>query len=280
MVWYKYCLLIVISVYVPYTGATPWPYINNPRIISCTPNSVDPCGLVEYASDGVVFADISPVGKPDPLGSLEIQAHGLHCDLGSSVTGVPFSSCVWVKGRANSRHRPTMVGKCRLANRDSWELTPDSTCYIGPWEAHNGAGPGGECVIFTQMTAKSTLTALLTPYGVLDPVTVANSGNRFCQKALPPAVRCDLEMPDSIDHGSLPTTGTGSVTVFGSVNCGNGPVVAIVGGGEIELGDGVKSRISASTVSANSVSLTSDLTVTDAAPGEYRGVIIVRVSPY
>lgn len=280
MVWYNFCLIILLGVFATESNATPWPYVNNPRITACG-NSVTEgaCAQrVEYASDGVIFYDIVPSVPPAQNLGTRIGAFGMHCATGSSLEGRPFAGCFWV--RPHTRHNPVMVGKCELKNRDSWELTADSTCTTGAWGRHSGAGPGGECVIFAQDGPASGVTTLYTPFGVLDADTVANSGNRFCQKALPPGVTCDLIMPESIDHGSMPTRGNGSVTVRGSVDCGTNPVVTIVGGGEVDVGVGVKSRISTRLLSDTTVALTSDLTVTDAAPGEYRGAFVVRVSPY
>lgn len=278
MSWYTFSLLILVQSLSTAANAVAWPYVNNPRIISCTSGSQGECSnSVFYDSDGVVFIDIMPVGQPDPSLGTKIRAVGIHCYYGNSLIGNPFSGCHWV--RPFARHIPIVTGKCELKNTSSWELTPDSTCATGGWDGHNGAGPGGECVIFTQVKTTSVGT-LNTPFGVLHPDTVANSGNRFCQKALPPAVRCDLDIPTSIDHKTMPQQGSGSVTVVGSISCGAKPVVEIVGGDVVVLGAGVKSRLSTNVTSATTVALTSKLTVTNAAPGEYRGAAVVRVSPY
>lgn len=280
MSWYTFLLFILIQSVSTAALGVSWPYIDNPRIVSCLTGGSwgegDCSGWVVYGSDGVVFADIMPVGRPDPSLGTQIRAVGLHCSYGSQLTGKPFSVCSWVG--PNSRHFPHMTGKCELVDTGSWELTPDSTCTTGWWETHNGAGPGGECVIFTQTPV--SLTNLNTPFGILNAETVANSGNRFCQKALPPSVQCDLDIPTSIDHQTLPQQGSDSVTVFGSIACGSKPVVEIVGGDVVVLGVGVKSRLSTNVTSATTVALTSDLTVTNAAPGVYRGSAVVRVSPY
>lgn len=279
MVWYNLCLIILIGVFANESNATPWPYVNNPRITSCKATAAEgACSEAQYASDGVIFYDIVPSVPPARHLVTRIGAYGMHCEHGSSLEGRPFSGCLWVP-QPVTRHNPVMVGKCELKNNSSWELTADSTCETGTWGVHVGAGPGGECVIFAQRGTQMG-KSLYTPFGVLDADTVANSGNRFCQKALPPGVTCDLIMPDSIDHGSMPTRGNGSVTVRGSVNCGTNPVIAVVGGGEVDVGVGVKSRISTRLLSDTTLALTSDLTVTDAAPGEYRGAFVVRVAPY
>ncbi|CVG82494.1 Uncharacterised protein [Serratia marcescens] len=279
MSWYTLSLLILVQSLSTAANGAAWPYVDNPRIIHCTNGSQGKCSnSVFYQSDGVVFIDIAPVGRPDPALGTKIRALGIHCYYGNSVTGKPFSGCSWVNPW-QVRHAPQVTGKCELKNTNAWELTPDSTCSTSHWAQHAGAGPGGECVIFTQVP-KIQGRLLNTPFGMLAPDTVANSGNRFCQKALPPDVRCDLDIPNSIDHQTLPPRGSNSVTVVGSIACGATPVVEIVGGDVVVLGAGVKSRLSTNVTSAAAVALTSKLTVTNAAPGEYRGAAVVRVSPY
>lgn len=278
MSWYTFSLLILVQSLSTAANGAAWPYVDNPRITSCASGDQGECSSnVVYASDGVVFIDIMTVGRPDPALGTRIRAVGLHCVYGNRLTGTTFRGCNWVMPFA--RHNPIVTGKCELKNTSSWELTPDSTCSTGGWGAHGGAGPGGECVIFTQVKTTG-FGSLNTPFGVLDPVTVANSGNRYCQKALPPDVRCDLDIPTTIDHQTMPQQGSDSVTVVGSISCGAKPVVEIVGGDVVVLGAGVKSRLSTNVTSATTMALTSKLTVTNAAPGEYRGAAVVRVSPY
>ncbi|CAI1016639.1 Uncharacterised protein [Serratia marcescens] len=279
MSWYTFSLMVLVQSVSVAALSAPWPFVDNPRIVSCKNHWLhgECSDQVVYGSDGVVFVDIVPVGRPDPARGTQIRAVGMHCDYGSMLTGQPFGGCRW--GPPGTRHYPWVTGKCELINTDSWELTADSTCATGQWTQHIGAGPGGECVIFTQQPPGITAT-MNTPFGVLDAETVANSGNRFCQKALPPSVQCDLDIPTIIDHHTLPQQGSDSVTVFGSIACGAKPVVEIVGGSVVVLGVGVKSRLSTNVTSATTVTMTSDLTVTNAAPGEYRGSAVVRVSPY
>ncbi len=279
MKWYTFSVLILVQSISTAAYCVAWPYVNNPRIVSCsrTPESGECSNNVVYASDGVVFADILPVGRPDPALGTKIYALGIHCSRGNSLTNEPFRLCRW--HRPYPRHFPTITGKCELKDTSSWELTPDSTCDTGDWQVHTGAGPGGECVVFTQVML-NTIDPINTPFGWLVSETVANSGNRFCQKALPPTVRCDLDLPSVIDHRTMPPQGTNSVTVVGSIACGAKPVVDVVGGDVVVLGAGVKSRLSTNVTSATSVALTSKLTVNNAAPGEYRGAAVVRVSPY
>lgn len=260
-----------------------WPVLLNPRITSCDDRlGYGPCTTnVKYTSDGVQFIDVATVSTPDPSADLRVIAYGMHCSHGNLLTGVPFSGCQW--RRPTGRHMPLVSGKCQLINSSSWQLTPDSTCAVVTafWDTHDGAGPGGECVIFSQSVAVPYgTTALLTPMGVLDATTVANSGNRFCQKALPPDVQCDIVLPDLIDHGTIQPSSHNTAVINGTVDCGTRPNLSVLGGADLTLGAGVTTRISTDIKDGGIVYVTSSLRTTDAAPGEYRATFVLRVSPY
>jgi hypothetical protein len=122
---------------------------------------------------------------------------------------------------------------------------------------------------------------IVTPFGIFSADQVANSGNRFCIKPLPPNVTCEVTLPPLIDHGRINTGAMDSKIINGSVNCGTSPVVTVVGSPLVSLGEGVSTKISTTMSSPTDVRIQSDMTIESTAkPGLYLGVIIVSVSPY
>lgn len=251
-----------------------FPVMTHAAITTCGSGGVGECSRQVWYSGTSAIVDI---GQPitQPLDYKAIDTWGIHCDVGNALTGVRFTKCLWDH---SSTHAPTMTN-CNLAGR-GWELALGSTCATSPtWGGHNGAAPGGECVMFGQLNYGARL--LRTPMGDMDAETVANAGNRFCIKPLPPSVRCDVNLPPTIDHGMMGLGTFDQKYVEGAVNCGSKPVVAIVGQSRIELTPGVVTNITATMQSASLLRVQSDMTVeTSAKPGKYSGSIIVTVSPY
>lgn len=259
------------------------PVLTNPRITSCMGPTAEmatdgPCSQsVKYEWGPSTMIDILPQGVPDARLGTELVAIGMHCERGNMLTGTPFAVCTF---RDDSAHAPKL-SNCRLKNTDSWLISSDSTCNVitANNAGHYGAGPGGECVLFTQRNAiaKGVVNSI---YGIVDANTVANSGNRFCQKPLPPTVECDISLPDMIDHGVIGPNSSSSSTLDGTISCGSNPVVSFVPGSGIDLAPGVTTRLSSKLSSGGRIQITSDLKTNNGAPGAHSASVVVLVSPY
>lgn len=273
-----HCLLVTAMLFISsLCTAALHPRIMDPRISKCGNHSPLTCNwFVSYSSSGTDTIEISPLAPPVPSGGLELQTIGVHCENGSSLLGLPFTDCVYKDDRT---HAPPATG-CRLITSHGWDLDPNYTCSTETsWGGHQGAGPGGECVLFVQK-GQWTPSSAFTIYGVLGATLVANSGSRFCQKPLPPSVDCNVNIPSELDHRTIAPTGSSTVTVSGTVECGMSPKVSIVGGGVLELAPGLTANISAQIDGPNTVNLTSKLHAVSAPAGEHRGSVVMLVSPY
>ncbi len=251
-----------------------FPVLNNPRIDRCIRNCTED---VAYTADSITIEDVVTVGAPFGWASRLLIAIGVHCNDGSSITGEPFTGCYFTG--SDGAHAPK-IKNCTLSSTESWDVTPGSTCQPerSTWAFHRGAGPGGECVLFVQANAWDSQSAH-TIYGTVTPSMVANSGNSFCQKALPPNVTCNITLPATLDHGVINTSEHSVISVDGSVDCGSNPVLTIIGGGKLVLGSGVSTEITMQMIGSSRVHLTSTLDAINASPGDYRGLAIVVASP-
>lgn len=211
---------------------------------------------------------------PRPAGS-QFSMWGIHCEVGE--LGVDsFRVCTWQ--RAMQNHAPKFWD-CEFEREGAWDLNPRKDCRFqdGFWGPHNGAGPGGECVMAG--TYVYPLLDLDTPFGRLNATTVANSGSRFCVKSLPPQTVCELGIIDNLTHGNLPPSGSDTRTVTTTVNCGATPKVTIVGSNELELGPGLIARLSVTSPTSGTLRVTSTVTAVNAVPGDYTRSVVVVVSP-
>lgn len=272
-------VLYVIACCMPLpTAAVYHPTLNNPIIERCRPDNGYPCGQADYTADGVVLTDLTPAAPPQQGAGLALQAHAIHCEWGDAASGVPFTECSWAP---MTGHRPA-VRDCWLIDDRHWDLTPTSTCSATTirW-GHSGAGAGGECVVFVQngLPPKGTAAAA-TVFGLLDPTTLANSGNQFCQKPLPPSAPCDIMLPATIDHGTVGENETSAVSIDGTVSCGISPVITILGGGLLTLAPGVTAALTTTLRGGDAVTLTSTLTTASGTVGEHRASVVVIASPY
>lgn len=276
MVKYMRLLISVMlfSLTVTSAHAIRYPMLVDAKITSCTNGTgALPCTMtVMYAGSSQVL-DIVGGGNPPPRQATPISAYGVHCAIGDGATGKPFSQCSWDIGGHAPRTQDCKTGA------GTWDVG-GSSCNTAPtWGHHNGAGPGGECVLFG--IVDSAKTVLNTPFGPITAVAAANGGNRFCIKPLPPSIVCEVTLPPSIDHGAVITGTEDRKFIDGVINCGNGPIVNVVGGSDIELANGVKTKISSSITSGTHLRLQSDMSVkSNAKPGAYSTAIIVAVSPY
>ncbi|ERK07686.1 hypothetical protein L580_2049 [Serratia fonticola AU-P3(3)] len=275
-------LLLAALFAAPPTFATPWPQLSNPRISSCVDNTqlkLKCASMVFYAHDGTTMIDMNGVGRPDPSLSLELAAYGIHCARGDGPTKQRFTGCDW--GSSTDRvHSPATMGPCTLKSYDSWELMDGMTCATSTaWGRHNGAGAGGECVVFAQVGGQDGAAALLTNTGMLDATTAANGGSVFCQKMLPPNTICDVDLPQVIDHGVVAPNSSSVVGINGLVDCGSNPSVSIMGGETLQVGPGVVSRLTHTIVGGRYLSIKSNLTAANST-GVHQTSFIVVVSPY
>ncbi|CAI1967877.1 Uncharacterised protein [Serratia fonticola] len=274
----KSILLALILLGVSQSGVgVMHPTLNNPRIVSCSGSLC--MRDVMYQADGSSFVDIIPQGNPDPAGGTVLKAMGIHCSIGASYPPGgerPFAGCDF---RVNE-HAP-LVTNCNLVSTDGWELTPDSTCGIATsWGAHSGAGPGGECVFFVNAVTDLVKGPLHTVLGVVTAQDVANSGNSFCQKPLPPDVSCDVLLPATIDHGTVGPDSSSSISVSGQVSCGDNPVISFLGGDRLNLAPGVTTVLTARSIGPDQIQITSDLVTLGGAIGDHSASTVIIVSPY
>jgi hypothetical protein len=254
---------------------TPFPMVT-PIIQSCISGTMGPCSQqVHYASTGTKFVDIPPnrLNLTDRRGTLELVTVGIHCDLGRA--GGPYSACTFM----TDGHAPALTSKCSLVSYGSWELTSNSTCSTQTsWGVHGGAAPGAECVVFAQGGTVNLYTAQ-TVYGNLSAYQIANSGNSYCTKPLPPNVRCTVNLPEEINHGAISPMEQNTASIRGALNCGISPRVEFVGGEKLTLGDGVTTVLSSDTSVRGVITLTSSITTNGAAAGAYQGSTVLVVSP-
>ncbi len=266
------CPLLVQGVMFPINTAT--------EILKCKDWGGKECNWdVQYMMD-IELTDITPVIPPIPRAGYNIVPVGVHCQMGDPANNVPFSKCSF---DGSWEHAPEgqMSRACKLKSLDSWELVDPYACMASGlvYGNHSGASPGAECVIFTQSGGWGSPGAT-TPYGRLDPLEVANSGNKYCQKPLPPDVTCDISLPSTIAHGTVPASGVSKAYIEGSVNCGTKPSIDFLGGNKLTLAPGVTTELEAVMPYQDHVIVTSTLTTVNARAGAYEASTVIVVSPY
>jgi hypothetical protein len=252
-----------------------FPTLIDPVISSCATNT---CTKVTYASGGTRLVDVVPLGPPDPRFGTTLIAIGVHCTYGTKQGKPrPFTVCTYDDGPV---HSPSL-SNCRLRSTASWELTRDSTCSTTTaWGTHTGAGPGGECVLFIQEGGYNKVGPVTSIYGRATAEVVANSGNAFCQKPIPPNVTCGVLLPATIDHGTVGPNSSSSVSIEGQLSCGANPVVSFLGGDRLALAPGVTTNLTASVVGAGRIQITSDLVSMGGETGYHSASTVIVVSPY
>lgn len=258
----------------PPARAVLFPVMTEISITSCstsTPGggSVPCAAYVNYAGHTAILDIGQPTNAPLPL--LKLDSLGIHCQSGDRQTG--FSKCNWNKPAIHSPH----MSDCTLKGDGTWSLVDPSACVFSTtWGAHNGAGPGAECVVYGQYVS---LTTVNTPNGAIDATQAANSGNRNCAKPLPPNTPCTVQLVGDMHHGVMQPHGQNRVTARGSLDCGATPSVILIGPSELPLAEGVTTHITVSTPSQNEIVVTSDMTTVGAHPGTYSANAVIAVSP-
>lgn len=274
----KYKIFVLIIMWCYDAHAVRWPSISEPMITSCWDNTCT--SSVEYKHSGTVFLELPELIKPPRSNVIqEVRAYGIHCERGSKLPGreEPFSGCSW--SAASGLHSPP-TRKCALQSDDSWEFYKglDECITDLTWGAHTGAGPGGECVLFG--IYKSGL--LYTPMGIIDAITAANSGSNFCVKPLPPQTKCDFELHDTVlDHGVLNPDSFSTATVTGYIECGDKPVIDVVGGKNYIIAPGINGELKADVdVNSKKIIINSRVTTANAKGGNYTVSKVIVVSPW
>lgn len=261
--------------------ALKWPTIDSSRITRCTGGSpgVTHCSQnVYYQASGTTIMVDAPNRSDPGVYSTVVGLYGIHCS--NSVNGI-FSSCNWVKDYI---HTPLIKtgSKCETMSSSSWVLTSASTCRYNAREfgPHSGAAPGGECIMFGKASGNIS-EAISTPWGDLSATTVANSGNTYCIKPLPPNITCEIGIPGDgvIHHTRITPSQSDVLKLSGVLNCGGKPKVDIVGGGKLTLGKGVTIDLFVSEIQATRFTLTSSLRTNNAEPGEYQTAVVLVASP-
>lgn len=262
-----------------------FPVLANPRITSCKRGAIpggpimECAGDVLYGADGTTLVDIVPLGNPNRFLGTTLRAYAVHCSEGTthpSDTRRSFTRCNF----RSDFHAP-QLSNCHLVSEWGWDLTPDSTCSLTTnWGPHDGAGPGGECVVFVQSTSDLVTGTLYTIYGIVTAEQIANSGSLFCQKPLPPSVTCDVLLPATIDHGTVGPDSSSSISVSGQVSCGDNPSIGILGGGRLNLAPGVTTVLTARSIGPDQIQITSDLVTQGGAIGDHSASTVIIVSPY
>lgn len=262
-----------------------FPVLTNPRITRCGAGSVPGQPVLQcstsvfYSADGTTLVDIEPQSNPNFNLGTTLRAYAVHCNAGTthpSDQRRPFSGCQF----RSDFHSP-QLSNCHLKSQYTWDLTPDSTCGITTtWGPHDGAGPGGECVVFAQSTADLVTGGLRTIYGLVTAEQVANSGTSICQKPLPPSVTCDVLLPATIDHGTVGPDSSSSISVSGQVSCGDNPRIGFLGGGRLNLAPGVTTVLTARSIGPDQIQITSDLVTQGGATGDHSASTVIIVSPY
>lgn len=274
-----YCLFAITTV----KADVLWPVVPYIEFTHCFDGSEGRCSAsADYKAGPTQFAIQHETANPVPGSLTNILAYGVHCAEGSKSG--EFRYCEWkLPGDA---HSPAKTTTCRLVSNKSWELTGNSTCmFTTPYYGtHAGAAAGSECIIFGLNNGTGVRPlAIQTPQGYLTALQVANAGDTYCLKPLPPDAPCDLVIIDDgvLDHGIVAPDSTSKRSIDLYMNCGDSPKFSLQGinGNKVTLGTGVTANITTSLVNKNQATLTSVLTTTNAQPGNYRATFVLIVSP-
>ncbi len=270
------CLCVTVS---PAHSAL-WPWADGMRAM-CKNGASNCSSGIDYYWAGVIMVD-APDNRPPLTPSTDVRLYGIHCSQGSRSG--EFRDCNFSYPASTYGHAPALTGPCSTVTGTGWELTAQSTCSIKTgWfnSGHSGSSLGAECAIFAKGPTGVITGAVSTPWGAVTPEQVANSYSTYCSKAPMPLQECRIFMPDDgvIDHGTMPPSGTDTRQIIADVACGDDVIISVMGGGVVDLGGGVTSQVSASSVVGGLAKIVSVLTLTNAEPGPRSGVLVVTVSP-
>lgn len=272
--------IISLCITASHAHSALWPWADGMRA-ACKNGASNCFNPVSYSWSGVLMVD-APDNRPPLTPSTDVKLYGVHCGAGSRPG--EFRNCNFSYPASDWGHAPALTGTCSTVTETGWELTAQSTCSIQTgWfdPLHSGAYLGAECAVFAKGPTGVTSGAVSTPWGAVTAEQVANSYSVYCSKAPPPLQECRINMPNDgvIDHGSMPPSGTDTRQISADVACGDDAIISVMGGGVVDLGGGVTSLVSASSVVGGSANIVSVLTLTNAEPGPRSGVLVVTVSP-
>lgn len=272
-------LPLLATLFVANSPAGPWPWAAGMTVVC--PQGASNCNrLPIYSWSGVTMVD-APDNHPSSYQSTKVRIFGVHCQTGAAAGD--FDGCWFTSPSSIYGHAPALTGLCETTTAAGWELSTGSTCDLqtGPVQSlHAGAFIGAECAVYGK-GPEGVVYSVSTPWGSVTPDQVANLYSTYCTKPPLPNQECRISLPDDgvIDHGIMPPNGSDTRTIRADITCGDNALVSVMGGGGVDLGPGVTSRVSAGPVMAGSSDIMSVLTLTDAEPGPHSGVLIVTVSP-
>lgn len=256
-------------------GATKWPIIPGGKITRCSDKL---CTNVAYVWEPTAFTDNPVQERSIPgISTKKIGIVGIHCSGGSPGN---FNGCFFLESEGTGlNHFPNLISKCETISGSSWELTPDSTCETkNKSGGHDGARPGAECALFGIKSG----AILYTPFGDLTASQVANDrSNLYCVKPIAPNVECKLETVGEpvIDHGTVNAGAVSVKTKELQIDCGENPVINVVGGTKVSVGGGMYSELKVGTVNNGIIELTSTINTAGAEAGTYQGSAVIAVQP-
>lgn len=276
---YLYAIILACASLCSPALAVKWPWADG-MTARCLNGAANCDRHVEYSWSGVIMVD-APEGASNDK-TTQVHLYGVHCDKGDRPGN--FRDCTFSYPALKYGHAPAQVGKCETKTASSWELTDDSICELQPGPVdplHVGAFLGAECAVFAKGASGLVTSSVSTPWGNVTAEQVANMYSTYCRKAPPSQQECRIDLPDGgvIDHGTMPPTGTDTRKITATIECGGDEVLIVMGNGEVDLGRGIKSRLSAGRVTHGTADIVSVLTLVNAEPGPHSGVLVATVSP-
>lgn len=271
---YLLSVLIVGVLHIPAASAILWPTVTSSEAYRCGIAWSGPMCSQHYLRGTASMLERGPAHRTPPPRRDTPSWYGLHCGRGNKDDG--FTMCEWSQRTHGPSYPITCAYRGGSSDADTWTL--DDTCQTPAtweWGPHNGALPGGECAVFG---VKDGLN-LSTPWSLLDPLTVANSGSTYCVKATDPMVPCSVGPIGELDHGPVGPNSVHTVSKTATVDCGGRPTLEVVGGTTVDLTEGVSSQLTALMISPTTLRVESRLTNQGGVPGRYSSSKIVIVSP-
>lgn len=255
-------------------NALLWPVVTSVRVVDCAASASGMCAQYDVEGTAAVLDMGADSRGRNPAYTYPPRWYGVHCAKGDKLHG--YQGCGW----SLESHGPSSSPNCNWAQNTgkySWEL--DARCTTPAnwrWGRHSGADAGGECAVFGYWVNGDTVE---TPWAILNPTAVANSGSAWCVKPSAPNIPCEVGTLVDLDHGTLGTDTVHTVKQTATVSCGGRPSIEIVGGTAIDLAEGVSAQLSAVMTTPTTLSVESRLTTRGGTPGRYSSSKIVVVSP-
>lgn len=279
-----YPLVFLAPLLIPlYAHSLPgtWPTISDLSIVQCDKKEGEwggPCSTNVYYKAGPTVFISAPTTAISSALERDVRLYGVHCGGGRDGS---YQKCTWT---IDVGHSPRLLGKCQTKTPDGFELTEDSTCEVSSatYGYHTGAGPGAECAVFGKQAKGASLSGpIITPWGELSADVVANTGNQYCVKPQAPSVTCSIGLLAGgvIDHGPVAPTSVSQRVTPAIIECGANPQYMFLGGGELELSNGVQASLTLNHRIAGIYDITSVMRTNQALPGDYQASVVLIVIP-